>query len=220
MFIFIIKKEKMCSYFFCRCVDRLILCFLFASLGALMLPSCGGAPAPVVHSEDIGEVPDTTLGAGDVFDVRVFGEEELSQTFRAASDGSINFPLLGTVVVVGLTPSEVSHKLESGLREQQYLKNPQVSVFVKEYKSKKVSVLGQVKKPGTLQYEDGMSIVEAIAAAGGFNSLARGNDTTVTRVIGGKKRRFHIPVKSIGEGRVANFVLQPGDIIFVPKRVF
>jgi protein involved in polysaccharide export with SLBB domain len=204
---------------FRRCIYRLILCFKAVLLGGI-ISACHSAPSPVVLPKDAEEAPDTTLGAGDVFDIRVYGEEALSQTFRVASDGSIDFPLLGTLVVVGLTPSEVSHQLETGLREQQYLKNPQVSIFVKEYKSKKVSVLGQVKKPGTLQYEDGMSIVEAIAAAGGFNSMARKNDTTVSRVIGGEKRRFHIPVKSIGEGRAANFILQPGDIVFVPERVF
>ena len=91
---------------------------------------------------------------------------------------------------------------------------------MKEYKSKKVSVLGQVKKPGTFSYEDGMSIVEAISLAGGFTSMARENDTTVTRVVDGKKKRFHVLVKSITEGREANFYLQPGDIVFIPERVF
>jgi polysaccharide export outer membrane protein len=119
-----------------------------------------------------------------------------------------------------MTPTEVSHILEQGLKDQEYIKNPQVSVFVKEYRSKKVSVLGQVKKPGTFSYEEGMSVIEAISTAGGFTAMARENDTTVTRIIDGKKRRFHIPVKSIGEGQSANFVLQPGDIIFVPERVF
>ena len=67
-----------------------------------------------------GEMPDNTLGAGDVFDVRVYGEEELSKTFRVASDGSIDFPLLGTVTVNGMTPTEVSHLLEDGLRSLKF----------------------------------------------------------------------------------------------------
>ena len=165
-------------------------------------------------------VPDATLGPGDVFDIRVYGEENLSDTFRTASDGSIDYPLLGTLIVEGMTPTEVSHLVENGLREQQFIKNPQVSVFVKEYKSKKVSVLGQVKKPGTFGFEEGMSVVEAISIAGGFTSMARENDTTVTRIVDGRERRYHVPVETISQGRHANFFLQPGDIIFVPERVF
>jgi protein involved in polysaccharide export with SLBB domain len=110
--------------------------------------------------------------------------------------------------------------VESGLREGAFLNNPQVSIFVKEYYSKKVSVFGQVKQPGTFPYKDGMSIVEAISLAGGFTAMARGNDTTVTRVEGGTKRRFKVPVEEIGQGKTANFALRSGDIVFVPERVF
>lgn len=181
---------------------------------------CAPLTAGTATAVDVEEAPDTTLGAGDVFDVRVYGEEELSKTFRVASDGSIDFPLLGVLVVRGMTPSEVSHLLEKGLRDQEYIRSPQISIFVKEYKSKKVSVLGQVKKPGTFPFEDGMSVVEAISIAGGFTSMARENDTTVTRLVAGTKKRFHVLVKSITEGREANFYLQSGDIVFVPERVF
>jgi len=103
--------------------------------------------------------------------VRVYGEEELSTTFRVASDGSIDYPLLGTIKVSGMTPSHVVNTFESMLRDGKYLKNPQVSIFVKEYNSKKISVFGQVKKPGTFPYQDGMSVVEGISIAGGQGHL-------------------------------------------------
>jgi len=155
-----------------------------------------------------------------VFDVRVYGEEDLTGTYRVASDGTIDYPLLGTLSVQGMTPTDVTRLIEKGLVDGQFLKAPNVSVFVKEYTSKKISVFGQVNKPGTLQYVDGMSIVEAISNAGGFTPMAKPNDVTVTRVVEGEKKQFLVPVEAIGEGRASNFVLRPGDIVFVPERVF
>jgi polysaccharide export outer membrane protein len=173
---------------------------------------------PFVRPE---EAPtDATIGPGDVFDVRVYGEDGLSGTYRVASDGTIDYPLLGTISVQGKTPTEVTRLIADGLSGGQLLKNPNVSVFVKEYSSKKISVFGQVSKPGTLQYVDGMSIVEAISIAGGFTPMAKSNEVTVTRVINGAEKKFLVPVEAIGQGRASNFVLRPGDILFVPQRVF
>lgn len=187
---------------------------------AVLWGGCQRAPIRVDIPEALTTPPDTTLGPGDVFDIRVFEEEELSSTFRVASDGSIDFPLLGNLRVEGKTPSEVADIVESGLRDEQYLKNPQVSVFVKEYNSKKISVFGQVKKPGTFPYQDGMSVVEAISIAGGFTSMSRGNETTIIRMVDGKKKRFMVQVEFIGQGKATNFVLRSGDIVFVPERIF
>ena len=193
--------------------------FLFIVV-VTMITGCGGQTRQIDIPEEVSSSPDTTLGAGDVFDIRVFEEENLSSTFRVASDGTIDFPLLGNVEVAGRTPTEVAKIIEAGLRDEQYLKNPQVSVFVKEYSSKKISVFGQVKKPGTFTYQEGMSIVEAISIAGGFTSMSRGNETTVIRNVDGKKKRFNVQVELIGQGKATNFVLQPGDIVFVPERIF
>jgi polysaccharide export outer membrane protein len=188
-------------------------------LAVLFIVSCGGQK-PVAYQPEIDSTPDTTLGPNDLFDVRVYGEKELSGTFRVASDGTIDYPLLGSVKVGGLTPTEVVTVIETGLKEGELLRNPHVSILVKEYQSKKISVFGQVKKPGTFPYQDGMSVVEAISLAGGFTSMARKNDTTVIRIIDGEKQRFRVAVEEIGQGKTANFVLNSGDIVFVPERVF
>jgi polysaccharide export outer membrane protein len=187
---------------------------------AVAVGGCSGARhmTPEVRPEDAPT--DTTIGSGDVFDVRVYGEEGLTGTYRVASDGTIDYPLLGTLSVQGMTPTGVTRLISDGLVNGQFLKNPNVSVFVKEYTSKKISVFGQVNKPGTFQYVDGMSIVEAISIAGGFTPMSRPNDVTVTRVINGTEKKFLVPVEAIGQGRASNFVLRPGDILFVPQRVF
>jgi len=165
------------------------------------------------------QVNASTLGVNDVFEVRVFGEKELSGVYRVASDGRVDYPLCGSVKIGGLGASAVASALRDCLSEG-YLKNPQVSVFIKEYNSKKVFVLGQVEKPGTFTYEEHMSVVEAITRAGGLTRLAAKNQVVVNRVVEGKEQRLRVPVEDISLGLAPNFNLQPGDIIFVPESFF
>jgi len=169
------------------------------------------APLPVAS--------DTTLGVGDVFSVQVFGEKDLSGKYQVSATGTIDYPLVGSVKVAGLTPPQIAALLRQGLANG-YLKEPSVSVFVDSYNSKKISVLGQVTKPGTFNYVDNMSIIEAITLAGGFTPIASKNKITVTRVTGGTSKRLTVPVEDIGEGRASNYLLRPGDIVFVPERIF
>ncbi len=121
--------------------------------------------------------------------------------------------------MAGKTPADVERELRERLAEG-YLKNPQVSVLVKEYKSKKISVFGQVREPGTFAYSEGMTVVEAVAQAGGFTDLARKNAVSVTRAMGKEKTKFTVPVEDIGEGKADNFYLRPGDVVFVPRRLW
>lgn len=161
----------------------------------------------------------TTLGPGDVFEVRVFQEPDLSGAYRLSSAGTINFPLCGSVKLGGLATEAAAHELVRCLASG-YVRNPQVSIFVKEYNSKKIFVFGEVQKPGTFQYEDGMNIVQAITLAGGFAARAAKNSTSVTRTFDGTERRVKVAVEDIGMGRAENFPLRPGDIIFVPESLF
>lgn len=158
------------------------------------------------------------LGPGDVFEVTVYQEKDLSGIYRVTPSGTIDFPLVGVVSVEGLSPAELADRLRDGLR-QGYLRNPSVNVFVKEFNSKKVFVLGEVQKPGTFRYEESMNIVQAITLAGGFSSRASKNSTVVTRVEGSSELRIGVPVEDISEGRAPNFLLMPGDIVFVPESV-
>src|SRR5262245_46705169 len=121
---------------------------------------------------------DSALGPGDLFDVRVFGEPELSGSYQVAQDGTIDYPLIGKLAGMGKLPNNVAAEIEARLKDG-YLKSPQVDVLVKEQRSKKVSVLGQVKSPGTFPYVENMSIVEAISRAGGFTAMAKKNSVRV-----------------------------------------
>lgn len=159
-----------------------------------------------------------TLGTGDVFEARVYGEKDLTGEFRVSSEGTIHFPLLGEISVQNLSPSEVATLIQDKLRGG-YLRDPYVTVTLKQYNSKKIFVLGQVNKPGTFPFEGKMNIIQAVTLAGGFTAMARKNSVIVTRVDGGAERRIRVPVERISEGLAPNFPLEPDDIVFVPETV-
>lgn len=164
-------------------------------------------------------VADTTLGVGDVFEVRVFGEADLSGTYRVGGDGSITFPLAGIIKVEGLDPQSAAKKIAERLAHD-ILRNPQVTVLVKEQTSKKLVVMGQVAKPGTYSYAPNMTIIELVSMAGGFTAISAKNDTTITRLENGSKVTTKIPVADISEGKAKNVYVRPGDIVSVPERLF
>ena len=196
-------------------VARLLL------IGCLFSTGLNGCRGPV----DTGTIPppstnDSTLGASDVFDVRVFNEETLSATYRVAQDGTIDFPLVGQLTVAGLEPSAVARLVEAELRARQLLRDPQVSVFVQEYFSKRVSVVGAVAAPGNYPVSSGLTLVQVISLAGGFTEMADRNGTTLSRRVDGELQRFRVPVDEITSGRRADVPLGAGDIVNVPRRVF
>ena len=173
----------------------------------------------------VTEVPppatdDTTLGAGDVFSVRVYGEDSMTGSHQVAPDGTINFPLLGAVQVSGLEPTEVANKIQHELQERDLMRNPHVSVYVEQYSSKRVSVVGAVANPGTFPLEPGMTVVQAISMAGGFSSLADRDATVVTRKVADEIIRYRVPVARVTKGQAADIEVAAGDIIFVPERLF
>ncbi len=163
--------------------------------------------------------PEERLGIDDVFEVRVFGEKDLSDFYRVAADGTIDFPFVGRISVIGQRSGDVQEIITNKLKEG-YLKNPQVSLMVKEWNSRKVSVIGQVQKPGAVAYFPNMTIVDAIAAAGGFTLIASKNSVTLRREGKGTVESKTCPVADISEGRAPNVVLRPGDILVVEERLF
>jgi polysaccharide export outer membrane protein len=182
-------------------------------------PGCGSAPRAT--PEDLLHVEqDTSIGTGDVFEVRVYGEEDLSADYRVAQNGEIDFPLIGTVHVAGLEPGEVAAAIATALRDGQFLVDPQVAVVVREYNSKRISVLGAVRNPGSYELRSGMGVVEAVSLAGGFTSLANRDGTVITRRDGDDTRRISAPMDRITTGAEPDIPVRAGDIISVPERLF
>lgn len=162
----------------------------------------------------------TTLGPGDVFSVRVYGEEGMSGSHQVAPNGTISFPLLGAIRVAGLEPTEVAQLIQTALRDRDLLRDPHVSVYVDEYTSKRISVVGAVANPGTFPLEPGMTVVQAISMAGGFSNLANRDGTVVTRRVEDQIVRYRVPVEKVQRGQAEDIEVAAGDIIFVPERLF
>ena len=190
----------------------LLLGLLLLSLGCL-----SGPKATVVRSSERPPAVDMSLGPADVFEVRVYGEPELTSTYRVSNDGSIDFPLIGNVVVRGRTAPLVGEEIQRRLLS--YLKHPQVNVFVKEVNSKKITLYGQVRNPGTINYVESMTIAQAISVVGGLTTMAARERARVTRLRDGKTETSDVNLKAVAEGTLT-FYLLPGDEIFVPERIF
>jgi protein involved in polysaccharide export with SLBB domain len=193
--------------------------FLIAAL-AVSTASLGCARGAASLPPATAPVDDTTLGTGDVFEVRVYGEPELTGRYRVAQDGTIDYPLVGRVVVAEREPTEVADALREALQAGEYLRDPQLSVMVVEYNSKKITVMGAVASSGQYPLTAGLTLVQAISLAGGFNALANPGETTVTRRVDGELQRFRVDADAASRGRAADFVLRAGDIVFVPERAF
>ncbi len=196
------------------CRGLLALALLFANF------ACASRPMPPSGSIQAVELlPEERMGIDDVFEVRVLGEPDLSGAYRIAADGTVDYPFIGRVSVIGMRSGEVQELIAAKLADG-YLKKPQVSLMVKEWNSRKVSVIGQVQHPGSVSYFTNMTIVDAIAAAGGFTGIASKNSVTLRREAKGSVQSKNYPVADISEGRAPNVVLLPGDILVVEERLF
>jgi len=159
----------------------------------------------------------------DVLKITVHEQPDLDTKTRVTSDGYITFPLLGKIKVEGLTVQELECEIKAML-EADYLVNAQVLVFIDEYHPRQVSVMGEVNAPGKfdLPTEKDITLLEAVAMAGGFTQDAALNKTRVIRVKEDKKETIVINVKDItqkGE-KEKNIKLEPNDIVFVPESFF
>lgn len=163
------------------------------------------------------------LQATDVLKITVHEQPDLTTQARVTADGYITFPLLGKLYVKGLTVQELENTIKE-LLEKDYLVNAQVLVFIDQYHPRQVSVLGEVKHPGKydMPEEKEITLLEAIAMAGGFTEDASINTTKVIRMEDGQKKTIIIPVKDItqkGE-KEKDILIKPDDVIYVPESFF
>lgn len=157
------------------------------------------------------------IGPRDLLDISVFGLKELNKTVRVSEDGKITLPLLGEVEVEGLTKTELEEKL-SQLLEEEYLQNPQVTVFIREYQSKRVSVLGAVEEPRPYELLGRQTLLQLISQAGGLTKDA-GDEIIVIRPLpDGTSTSLKISIDDLflkGDAKL-NIPLEANDIINIP----
>jgi protein involved in polysaccharide export with SLBB domain len=192
--------------------------FLIAALVAVGL-GCGhphpGPPHLPAPSQS------TVVGSGDLFEVSVLGEKDLPKEYRVQPDGTIDFPYVDRLTVAGLEPQQIEELIKKELEGKKILSNPQVTLVVKQYNSKKVSVIGAVQKPGSLLWTEGMKLVDAISLSGGVTSLANGDRVIITRLVGPNKTiTATVSLDDITDGKLGDIPLQAGDTIKVTQRVF
>jgi polysaccharide export outer membrane protein len=201
-----------------------LACFVLRLLvlGSLLFGAFACGPAAPRYRATRGETQaeDTAVGPGDIFDVRVYDEEDLSAEYRVEGDGTIDFPLVGRIEVAGLDPTAIADRIRERLREGNYLVAPHVSVRVQEYNSRRVSVIGAVREPGSYPIRSRMGVVEAVSLAGGFTALANRDGTLLTRRVDGELRTFSVPVDRISSGQEPDVTVRAGDILHVPERIF
>lgn len=177
---------------------------------------------PALHAQEY------EVGEGDLLKITVYDNPDLTTEVRVSGEGKITVPLIGEVQVKSLTATAIGKKL-AGLFADGYIKNPQVSVFILEYKSKKVTALGEFTKPGLIEMRGNSTLMEMISSAGGITANA-GETLYIQRnsVKGGSNHKDDITItvdlikllEGGGGDITLNVPVLDGDSIYVPKAAF
>ena len=154
------------------------------------------------------------IGPLDVLDVSVFKVPDLTKTVQVADDGTINFPLVGDMKAAGKTVRELERDLTQKL-DAKYLRSPQVTIFVKENNSQRVTIEGSVKTSGVYPLKGRTSLMQVLAISGGVNSDTASGDVVVFRMIDGKRSAARFDIEAIQAGKADDPQLQTGDVIVV-----
>lgn len=166
---------------------------------------------------------DYVLMASDLLQVRIFQEEDLGREVSVSQNQTITLPLIGSIDVKGRTVRETEALIQK-LYDKDFLVNPQVNLTVIRYAERTANILGSVNAPGPVVFpqEKGLSLLEAISRAGGFNRYANRSKITLTRTkLDGSKETYVIDVDKLIDGSANNaWTLQVNDVIFVPERIF
>jgi polysaccharide biosynthesis/export protein len=173
------------------------------------------APGPTPMTGAVAPITsDYVIGPGDVLQITVWKNDTLSRSLPVRPDGKISMPLLHDIQAAGLTAMQLRDKIATALGE--FMPNPEVAVSVTDVRSMRISILGEVAKPGVLELRGQTTILEAIAMAGGFKDFASPSKITVIRIDEGKTKRIRFNYnKAIGSDE-ENLVLRSGDVVVVP----
>jgi polysaccharide biosynthesis/export protein len=152
------------------------------------------------------------VGPQDVLDISVFKVPELTKSVQVAESGSINLPLVGEIQAAGKTAQDIERDLAKKLGTK-YLQSPQVTVFVKEYNSQRVTVDGAVKKPGVYSIRGNTSLVQVLAMAEGLDATTASSDVVIFRTVDGKRFAAHFDVDDIRAGKASDPAMRQGDVV-------
>ncbi|MGY1529493.1 XrtA/PEP-CTERM system exopolysaccharide export protein [Luteimonas sp. A649] len=204
-----------------RMFRQVIAVLLFVALAAC---ASGGGLAEAPPAPQQASVQDYAIGVDDVVQVTVWRNPELGIVVPVRPDGKISVPLVGDVMAGGLTPSQVATDIQEKLGT--FVRDPQVAVILTDLRSheylSRVRVTGAVRQPVSIPHRQGMTVLDAVLAAGGVNEFAASDRSSLYRKTGGETRSYAIRLdRIINRGDLStNFTVAPGDVITVPERAF
>jgi polysaccharide biosynthesis/export protein len=152
------------------------------------------------------------IGPQDVLDISVFKAPELARQVQVADAGTVNLPLVGEIRAAGKTAQEVEHDLAKKLGAK-YMQSPQVTVYVKEYNSQRVTVEGAVKKPGVYPLRGKMTLMKSLAMAEGLDPTSDTSNVVVFRQVEGKRFAAKFDIDQIRAGKAEDPLVVQGDLI-------
>jgi polysaccharide export outer membrane protein len=193
-------------------------------LAAAVAGCAARGPVSMTAPPDDFVAPPYKMGVDDVVAVKVWQNAELDVTGPVRSDGNITVPLAGDVAAAGRTPQDVAAEITRALA--QYVKEPRVTVIVTEQRSNeyasRVRVTGAVREPVSLPYRAGMTVLDAVLAAGGPTEFAAADRASLHRRTATSTERYAVALEAMLEDGdlSSNYAVRPGDVITVPQRNF
>lgn len=191
---------------------------------SLVLSGCGGnKPLAANGAFDAQTTQPYLIGAGDMLQIFVWGNPDLSTSVPVRPDGRITTPLVEDVIASGKTSTELAREMEQHLAH--YIRNPVVTVTVTSFvgrHSEQIRVVGAVTQPQSLPYREHVTLLDVMIQVGGLTEFAAGNKAVLVRTINGEQHRLRVRLKDlVNDGDIsANVVVQPGDVLFVPEALF
>lgn len=161
-----------------------------------------------------------TVGPGDVFSLKIVGEKEIQDEYEITDDGTVDLPYVHRIKVDGLDTRQLADFIRDKFKEAKILTDANVIVRIREFNSRAISVLGEVRKPGKYKYVSGLTFVELITMTGGFNSIANKGQVQLIRTTDKGTQSVFLDADAIIEGSSPDLPLQAGDRIYVTERIF
>jgi len=191
------------------------LMFLLFIITAYGISSAVAGPSPVSTMGDKPKNAEYLFGVGDIIEIQVWNEKDLSRTLRVRLDGRISLPLIGEIEAAGKSPRELSAQIEE--RYAKTIASPSVTAILNQ-SNQRYYVLGQVKQPGEFPLDAHLTVLQALARSGGFLEWAKPANIVVIRGAGGKEQVIPFDYEAITKKKdqSQNLPLAPGDTIVVP----
>jgi polysaccharide biosynthesis/export protein len=197
--------------------------FIFLVISIFSFTACSTTTKVVTTEDDKSFSHDYLIGPGDIVQIIVWRNPEVSMTVPVRPDGKITTPLVDDLRATGKTSTQLARDIEKMLSK--YIQQPVVTVIVTSFVgpySEQIRVIGQAARPQALSYRQDMSLMDVLITVGGITNFASGNNAKIIRTKGGKQQKIKVRLDDlIKEGDIsANMQMLPGDILVIPESFF